>query len=157
MIIKQVKEYSKRKRIEINKTDNIDAGAKVIILSENEYKELQNKVNDYDALLKENQILQKQENNLKEIIKDVTAPIYENHQKELENKDQQIKQLQVQLKLLQTKANQFNLDMQGLNIIELSILRKHKKLIQQFNTAIAGADDVPAGNEIIPADVKKID
>ena len=152
MIIKQVKEYSKRKRIEINKTDNIDAGAKVIIFSENEYKELQNKVNDYDALLKENQILQKQENNLKEIIKDVTAPIYENHQKELTSKDNDIKQLQVQLKLLQTKANQFNLNMQGLNVIDIA-LRKHKKLIADFNTAIADVD----ADAIIPADVKKID
>lgn len=152
MIIKQVKEYSKRKRIEINKNDNIDAGAKVIILSENEYTELKNKLNDYDALLKENQILQKQENNLKEIIKDVTAPIYENHQKELTSKDNEIKQLQVQLKLLQTKANQFNLNMQGLNVIDIA-LRKHKKLIADFNTAIADVD----ADAIIPADIKKID
>lgn len=153
MIIKQVKEYSKRKRIEINKNDNVPAGAKVIILSENEYTELKNKLNDYDALLKENQILQKQENNLKEIIKDVTAPIYENHQKELTSKDNEIKQLQVQLKLLQTKANQFNLDMQGLNVIDIGVLRKHKKLIADFNTAIADVD----ADAIIPADVKKID
>lgn len=156
MIIKQVKEYSKRKRIELNKTDNIDAGAKVIILSENEYTELKNKVNDYDALFKENQILQKQENNLKEIIKDVTAPIYENHQKELENKDQQIKQLQVQLKALQTKTNQYNLTMQGLNIFNFIIQHKHKKLIKEFYTAISDAD-ADAGAGAIPADVKKID
>lgn len=153
MIKKEVKEYNGRQRIELNKKDNLDAGANVIILSENEYTELKNKLNDYDALLKENQILQKQENNLKEIIKDVTAPIYENHQKELTSKDNEIKQLQMQLKLLQTKANQFNLDMQGLNVLDIA-LRKHKKLIADFNTAIA---DVDADAIIMPADVKKID
>ena len=60
--------------------------------------------------------------------------------------------MQVQLKLLQTKANQFNLNMQGLNVIDIA-LRKHKKLIADFNTAIADVD----ADAIIPADVKKID
>ena len=151
MIIKQVKEYSKRKRIEINKTDNIDAGAKVIILSENEYNQLLAKINDYDAVKKENQILHNQENNLKKIVDDVTAPIYDQHQKELTSKDQQIKQLQIQLKALQTKTNQYNLDMQGLNVIDMVVLRKHKKLIADFNTAIADAD------AIIDADIKKVE
>lgn len=153
MIIKQVKEYSKRKRIEINKTDNIDAGAKVIILSENEYNQLCDKINDYDAVKKENQILHNQENDLKQIVDDVTAPIYDQHQKELTSKDEQIKQLQIQLKALQTKTNQYNLDMQGLNIIDIGIFRKHKKLIKEFNTAIAGADD----NAVIDADAKKLE
>lgn len=153
MIIKQVKEYSKRKRIEINKTDNIDAGAKVIILSENEYNQLIDKINDYDAVKKENQILHNQENDLKKIVDDVTAPIYDQHQKELTSKDQQIKQLQIQLKALQTKTNQYNLDMQGLNVIDIAVLRKHKKLIQDFNTAIADVD----ADAIIDADAKKLE
>ena len=151
MIKKKVKEYSKRKRIELNQSDNIDAGAEVIILSENEYNQLLAKINDYDAVKKENQILHNQENNLKKIVDDVTAPIYDQHQKELTNKDQQIKQLQIQLKALQTKTNQYNLDMQGLNVIDIAVLRKHKKLIKDFNTAIADADAV------IDADIKKVE
>ena len=42
--------------------------------------------------------------------------------------------------------------MQGLNVIDIA-LRKHKKLIADFNTAIADVD----ADAIIPADVKKID
>lgn len=59
--------------------------------------------------------------------------------------------MQIQLKALQTKTNQYNLDMQGLNVIDIAVLRKHKKLIQDFNTAIADADAV------IDADIKKVE
>lgn len=153
MIKKEVKEYNGRQRIELNKKDNLDAGAKIIILSENEYNQLLAKINDYDAVKKENQILHNQENNLKKIVDDVTAPIYDQHQKELTSKDQQIKQLQIQLKALQTKTNQYNLDMQGLNVIDIAVLRKHKKLIADFNTAIADVD----ADAIIDADAKKLE
>lgn len=153
MIEKEVKEYNGRQRIELNKKDNLNAGAKIIILSENEYNQLLAKINDYDAVKKENQILHNQENNLKKIVDDVTAPIYDQHQKELTSKDQQIKQLQIQLKALQTKTNQYNLDMQGLNIIDIGILRKHKKLISDFNNAIADVD----ADAIIDADIKKVE
>lgn len=154
MIIKQVKEYSKRKRIEINKNDNVPAGAKVIILSENEYTELKNKLNDYDALLKENQILQKQENNLKEIIKDVTAPIYENHQKELETKDNEIKQLKQQVNAIRKSISHYIMELSSLNILNFIFKKKHKKIIRDMNSAVFqdADDDVPA-----IADTKKLE
>lgn len=157
MLFKEVKEYSKRQRINLNKDDGLTPGAKVVILTNNEYDNIKNDVlelkNQVVTLQKENQILQNQEQNLKQIIKDVTAPIYENHKKELENKDLKINELNNELNKVKARINQYNLDMQGLNIIDIAILRKHKKLIKDFNSTISIIDP---GANIVDADTKAI-
>lgn len=126
MILKQVKEYSQRQRINLNKSDGFQNGDEVVILPREKYQELQ-------AYKNELEILKNQEQNLKQIIKDITAPIYENHQKELEIKDKEIKQLKMELKRIEAKTNQYNLELQGLNIIEILFLRKHKELIKKYH------------------------
>lgn len=79
MIFKEVKEYSTRQRININKDDNLKPGEKVVLLTVNEYEDIKTDFKDLqDTLIKienENQILQSQEQNLKEVIENVTAPI----------------------------------------------------------------------------------
>lgn len=161
MLFKQVKEYSKRQRINLNKDDGLNPGDNVVVLTSNEYDNIKKDILQLQdqaiKLEKENQILKSQDQNLKEIIQDVTTPIYENHKKDLENKDLQIKQLSNELKALQFKINQYNLDMQGLNLIDIAILRKHKKLIKDFNSTISinadsGAIDIDAGTPAIPGD-----
>lgn len=162
MIFKEVKEYSQRQRINLNKDDGLTSGAKVVILTSSEYDKIKNDVIALqDKIVKlenENQLLNKQEQNLKQIIVDVTAPIYENHKKELEIKDNQIKQLSNELKSLQAKTNQYNLELQGLNLIDIAILRKHKKLIKDFNSTISIANPdvniVEADSKAIPSDDK---
>lgn len=156
MIKKKVKEYSKRKRIELNQSDNIDAGAEVIILSENEYNQLLDKINDYDALKKENQILNEQENNLSEMVKDITAPIYDQHKKDLQKKDNEIKQLTSQLNYIRKSISHYIISLSSLSLMDLIFKTRHKKIIQDMNDTIfhdADADaDVPA-----MADTKKIE
>ena len=152
MIVKQVKEYSKRQRIDLNKSDKLTTGADVYILTENEYNKYKEMENKFIALETEIQILQKQEHNLKDIIENVTAPIYKNHEKELKNKDNQIKELETQLKLCNSRNYQFNIDLQGLNLIDFVIFRKHKKLIKNYNEILTANNDDP-----IYADVKKLD
>lgn len=167
MIHKQVKEYgnkSKRQRIDLSKKDGFDADADVVIMTTKEYDDIKENILNLTRQLRttedkltakndEIEIYKNQEQNLKEIVEDVTAPIYEKHQKELSKKDNEIKQLQVQLKALETKTNQYNLDMQGLNAIEILILRKHKKLIQKYNDEITlfGVDP-----KIVDADAKAL-
>ena len=99
------------------------------------------------------QELKNQEVNLKGIIEDVTAPIYENHEKELSKKDDEINQLQMQLKTLQAKTSQYNLELMGLNAIDIAIFRKHKKLIKNFNENITLLEADP---EIVDADAKAL-
>lgn len=167
MIQKQVKEFGKkspRLKIDINKGDELPPGTDVVIMPVDEYngikqniinltRQLRSTENKLYAKEDEIAIYKDQEQNLKQIVEDVTAPIYANHQKELSKKDKEIKQLQLQLKTLQAKTNKYNLDMTGLNAIEILIFRKHKKLIHNFNDEITLLGEDP---KIVDADAKAI-
>lgn len=167
MIQKQVKQFGKkspRLKIDINKSDNLEPGTDVVILTADEYagikqniinltKQLRSAEDKLSAKVDELQIYKDQEQNLKQIIEDVTTPIYENHQKELSNKGNELKRLQDKLDALERKTIQYNLDMQGLNAIDILILRKHKKLIQKYNDEITVLGVDP---KIVDADAKAI-
>jgi len=157
MIIKEVKQYAKRQRIDINKNDGLTPGNDVVILTTEEYADikqnlmdLNNKVTAKDSEL---EVMKNQEQNLKELIADAIAPIDNHYQKELLKKDNQIKQLQMELKTIKAKTNQYNLEMQGLNIIDIGLLRKHKKLITDFNNEIS---KIVIDPKIVDADLSAI-
>ena len=167
MIQKQVKQFGKkspRLKIDINKSDNLTADTDVVILTADEYagikqniinltKQLRSAEDKLSAKVDELQIYKDQEQNLKQIIEDITAPIYENHKKELSDKGNELKQLQDKLDALERKTIQYNLDMQGLNAIDILILRKHKKLIQKYNDEITVLGVDP---KIVDTDAKAI-
>ena len=174
MIIKTVKEYgnkTKRQRIDIAKGDGLTGGQEVVLVPVEKYNEikqdimdLQNEVmtarNESEMMAEINAKLTEQiedernrKINLKEIIKDAVTPIDEHYQKEISNKDDKINQLEMQLKAMEQKTNQYNLDMQGLNTIDIAILRKHKKLIQKYNDEITLLVSDP---KVIAADVSAL-
>ena len=139
MIKKKIKEYgnkSKRQRIDINLSDGFKPGDEVVLIPANEYDEIKTKLFEYTAMDKELQILQNQEQNLKEIVEDVTTPIHENYKKELQDKDTQIKQLQRQLNTLKRIFNQFIIDITSLSAWDIFFRGKHKDLISDFNSKI---------------------
>ena len=105
MIKKEVKAYGKtqRQRIDFNKRDHLEVGQEVNILTNQEYEELLECQSELQKVKNELIAMQNQEVNLKELIQDVTAPIYENHKKELENKDIEVKGLRLQLELMKEK------------------------------------------------------
>ena len=147
MIFKEVKEYgtkTKRQRIDINKADEMKSGTEVVIMTIPEYdgikqniinltNQLRNTENKLSAKNDEIKIYKNQEQNLKQIVEDVTAPIDDYYQKELKKKNDKIKELEAKYDELQTKTNDFKLDMMGLNAIEILIMRKHKKRIRIFD------------------------
>lgn len=163
MLFKEVKEYSKRQRVNITNNDELETGTKIVIMTLKEYNNFKSDVVDLQDQLrnleKENQLLQNQEQNLKQLIHDVTTPIYENHKKELENKDNEIKQLTNELNTMKKVCSQYNLELTGLNIIDILILRKHKKLIKNFNSSIwvNNDDTVIADAKAIPGKEKNND
>jgi len=165
MIRKQIKAYGKtqRQRIDLANSDGFSPGSEVVLLTGLEYDGIMQNLDNLKKQLRDTedklysadqelQILHKQENNLKKIIEDVTAPIDERYKKQLESKDQEIKQLKMQLNTLQAKTTQFNLELMGLNTIDMLLKHKHKKLIHNFNDEITilvndpklNASDVPA-------------
>lgn len=139
MIKKKIKEYgtkSKRQRIDINLSDGFKPGDEVVLLPANEYEDIKTKLFEYNALDKELQILKNQEQNLKEIVEDVTTPIHENYKEELKDKDTQIKQLQGQLNTLKKIFNQFIIELTSLSAWDILFRGKHKDLISDFNSRI---------------------
>ena len=94
MEFKQVKEYSKRQRINLNKSDGFSNGQEVVVLTKGQYEfrerthkkkiddlnttihnlklQIESLQQDIDKLSVENELLNNQQNNLKEIIEDVS-------------------------------------------------------------------------------------
>ena len=138
MIKKEVKAYGKsqRQRIDFNKGDHLEVGQEVIILTNQEYDELLECQSELQKVKNELIAMQNQEVNLKELIQDVTAPIYENHKKELQNKDKQINQLQDKLDALKKIFNQFIISITSLSAWDIFFRGKHKDLISDFNSRI---------------------
>lgn len=138
MIKKEVKAYGKtqRQRIDFNKGDHLEVGQEVNILTNQEYEELLECQSELQKVKNELIAMQNQEVNLKELIQDVTAPIYENHKKELQNKDKQINQLQDKLDALKKIFNQFIISITSLSAWDIFFRGKHKDLISDFNSRI---------------------
>lgn len=157
MIQKQVKEFGKkspRLKIDINKSDELEPGAEVVVIPIEKYNQvkqdiwdLQNELmtarNESEMMAKVNENLTDQITELRnrkihldKLIKNAVTPIDKHYKKELSNKDNELKRLQDKLDALERKTVQYNLDMQGLNAIDILILRKHKKLIQKYNDEI---------------------
>ena len=157
MIVKTIKEYSKRQRIDLKKSDGFTPGEDVVLIPVQQYDEIKGTIlelqNNLSAKDNEIQMLQSQEQNLKEIIEDVTNPIYEKHQKELEKKDKQIDELMLQIKALQKLSSTYSIRMSGLSAIDILFRKKHKDLIDDFNNSIW---IINQDNQIEDVDLKKL-
>jgi len=159
MITKIIKEYGKtqRQRIDLNKSDGFTPGSEVVIIPVDEYNGIKQNILNLTNQLRscedkltgkknEIQIYKNQENNLKKIVENVTAPIDENYKEQLESKDKEIKQLKMELKAIKKKTTRFNLELMGLNTIDMLFKHKHKKLITDFNDEITLLADDPKLN-----------
>lgn len=151
MIIKQVKEYQGRQRIEINKSEQFEADTKVVIIPFDDYQVTQSDISDLEKMIldirtelttlrTENKLLKEQieaykqqEISLKEIIEDVTNPIHETYKNELKKKDKEIAESKDKLDALEHECINYNLELNGFNGFELVVMRKHKKLVKQFS------------------------
>ena len=157
MLYKEVKEYSNRQRINLNKNDGFTPGEEVVIFTKSEFDKYKDNILNLQNQLRttEDKLynIQEQQENLEQMIDKITNPIHQSYQKQLDDKDKELKQLKVQLKTLQAKTNQYNLELMGLNCIDILLLRKHKKIIKNFNDEITLLADDP---KIIDADTKAI-
>ena len=157
MLYKEVKEYSNRQRINLNKNDGFTPGEEVVIFTKSEFDKYKDNILNLQNQLRttEDKLynIQEQQENLEQMIDKITNPIHQTYKKQLDDKDKELKQLQLQLKTLQAKTNQYNLELMGLNGIDILLLRKHKKIIKNFNEDIALLADDP---KIIDADTKAI-
>ena len=181
MIIKQVKEYgskTKRQRIDLAKADGFTPGEDVVLIPKQKYDsikqdilDLQQQITDKDSelkiayeqiniasevsnnLKKQFEDLRNQKINLQQVVKDALTPIDEHYQKELKKKDKQIEQLEIKYNSLLGKAHKNNLELMGLNIFEIGLFHKHKKLIMEFDQELTIVATDP---EVVTTDAKKL-
>lgn len=177
MITKTIKEYGKsqRQRIDVNKSDGLSTGEDVVLIPVTEYDKIKQNIMNLTRQLRscedklsakedEIKIYKDQEQNLEELIKNAITPIdnhyqkqlsdiRKDHKKELENKDNEIKQLELQLKTLQRIASQYNIQMGGLSAIDMLFRKKHKELIEDFNNNIW---IINQDNQIEDVNIKKL-
>ena len=181
MIIKQVKEYgskTKRQRIDLAKADGFTPGEDVVLIPKEQYDsikqdilDLQQQITDKDSelkiayeqiniasevsnnLKKQFEDLRNQKINLQQVVNDAIAPIDEHYQKELKKKDKKIEQLEIKYNSLLGKAHKNNLELMGLNIFEIGLFHKHKKLIMDFDQELTIVATDP---EVVTTDAKKL-
>ena len=181
MIIKQVKEYgskTKRLRLDLAKADGFTPGEDVVLIPKEQYDsikqdilDLQQQITDKDSelkiayeqiniasevsnnLKKQFEDLRNQKINLQQVVKDALTPIDEHYQKELKKKDKQIEQLEIKYNSLLGKAHKNNLELMGLNIFEIGLFHKHKKLIMEFDQELTIVATDP---EVVTTDAKKL-
>lgn len=153
VIIKEVKEYSKRKRINILKDDGFKPGDKVVILPLASYDDmiaelqrLEQLVTDYE--LQDNDTSYDKSDG---IFSDVLEHIYQQHQKQLENKDKIIQARALEINRLKSITSKYNIAMNGLSTFDMIFKKKHKQLIEDFQSSIWIQND-----DVLEADVNRL-
>ena len=172
MIIKVVKMYSNRQRVDLNKKDGFNAGEEIILMSKSEYDNLKHRLFDLDNKLvtaeSENKILKDRNDTitgaiqeskkqldieLEKLLEVSLKPINETHKKQLADKDHQIKELTDKLNTIQGAFSQFITKINSLNAIDFLFRKKHNQVINDFSNSVwitTGKD------KIVNADVKSI-
>ena len=162
MITKTVKEYSNRKRIDLNKKDGFNAGEDIILMSSAEYDDLQSQIKEYENLYNEtktnlNNLINQQETQQKNIdlmIEKVSSNIDKSYEKILQDKDNQIKRLTIQVTALNEICSQFKDKINQLSLWDMVVRKKHYDIVNDFTKSIwiinkdddniINADEVPA-------------
>ena len=154
MIIKEIKNYSGRLRINITAKDNLNANEDVILMTTAEYEEIKDSILDLQnritVLTNENNMLLEMESKLRQSMADknnqideqlknllevALQPINEQHKFELESKDKIISDKDNELKSIRAVLNKFTTSISGLSLWDL-IRGKHKVLINDFHDSI---------------------
>ena len=139
VVKKQLKEYSNRQRIEINKSDKLTTGAEVYILSSDEY----NKLIESDKQL---QIMKASNDNINQIVKESVNAVSDKYEADIINKDIEIKNLHKELNNLRASFSKILIKLNGLNLFDVIFRKEHKKIIADIQTKIwiNSNDDVTA-------------
>lgn len=132
-IEKEVKQYSNRLRVNIVKSDGMVKGEKIVLLKVDDFKNL---LSDYENLQGKVKMLENQQTNIKDLLEINADAIHQNYKNELENKDKQIKEKDDEIKDINALCSKYNVQMNGLSLIDMVIRKKHKKLIDDFQEKI---------------------
>ena len=130
---KEIKNYSGRLRINITNKDGLNAGDNVVVIPAAEYESL---VTGYTNLLQKVEMMEHEQQNFNEIMKNLTESIYAEHRIQLEMKDNIIKEKDTELNRIKAALSKFTTSFNGLSAIDVLFRHRHKKLIDDFHESI---------------------
>ena len=132
---KDVKEYSGRQRINLNKGDGFNDGDIVIVMAINEFEEIKEQLlqlNEYKAKVEAfEKIAQQPPKDNDETIKKIS----QGYEERLDKKDNELKEKDKEISRLKDIFSNYEKRIYGLNLFDM-ILRKNKKLSDEFHDSI---------------------
>ena len=135
--------------------DNFNVGDVVYVLTEAEYHSLLMQSSTTDDQTTSEDI----ENKFEKLLKISLEPINKNHDKQLQDKANEIKQLKDEIKelkdkinIMQSAFNQFNTKINSLSAIDILFRKKHNEIISDFSNSVWIKND----NQTINADVQQV-
>lgn len=140
VIKKQVKEYSGRQRINLNKSDGFKSNCDIVLMSVTEYEEIKEQLmqlNDCKAHIKgyeKGTLIIAEE--FKKMGANAIDKLNKTHEKEISSKDNEIKKLNDKIEHLKEICSNYNIQMNGLSLFDMIFRRKHKTLVNDFNSKI---------------------
>ncbi|MBO6274983.1 MAG: hypothetical protein J6M91_05530 [Methanobrevibacter sp.] len=140
VIKKQVKEYSGRQRINLNKSDGFKSDYDIVLMSVTEYDEIMEQLmqlNDYKSKINAYEKGQSiMANEFKEMSSTAIDKLNETHEKQLSDKDNEINKLTDKIEHLKEICSNYNIQMNGLSLFDMIFRKKHKSLVDDFNSKI---------------------
>lgn len=132
---KDVKEYSGRQRINLNKGDGFNDGDIVIVMAVSEFEEIKEQLlqlNEYKSKVEAfEKIVQQPPKDNEEIIKKIS----QGYEERLDKKDNELKEKDKEISRLKDIFSNYEKRIYGLNLFDM-ILRKNKKLSDEFHDSI---------------------
>lgn len=128
---KEIKEYSKRKRINIIKNDGFNTGDAVVVLSKN----------DYESLINENKKLKHElevntNTGFDNLLEIAVKPITNNYDKQIKQLQKQLKEKEKELNQLKAVYTKFIADFSSLSIFDVLIRKRQHEIIKEFQSSI---------------------
>ena len=132
---KDVKEYSGRQRINLNKGDGFNDGDIVIVMAVSEFEEIKEQLlqlNEYKAKVEAfEKIAQQPPKDNDETIEKIS----QGYEERLDKKDNELKEKDKEISRLKDIFSNYEKRIYGLNLFDM-ILRKNKKLSDEFHDSI---------------------
>lgn len=132
---KDVKEYSKRQRINLNKGDGFNDGDIVIVMAISEFEEIKEQLIQLNTYKAKVEAYETGNELLKGMSTDSSKDIVEAYEKRLDKKDNQLNEKDNEISRLKDIFSNYEKRVYGLNPFDV-LLRRNKKLSDEFHNSI---------------------
>lgn len=132
---KDVKEYSKRQRINLNKGDGFNDGDIVIVMAISEFEKIKEQLIQLNTYKAKVEAYETGNELLKGMSTDSSKDIVEAYEKRLDKKDNQLNEKDNEISRLKDIFSNYEKRVYGLNPFDV-LLRRNKKLSDEFHNSI---------------------